>query len=40
MTANYFIKKNKKVIINNIKIKNSLTLKTVYKHKKLKLKNK
>ena len=40
ITADYSIKKNKKTVINNIKIKNLLILKIAYKHKELEFKNK
>ena len=40
MAADCFIKKNKKITINNIKIKNSPTLEMAYKYKESKLKNK
>ena len=37
---NDFIKKNNKIIINNIKINNLLALEMTYEHEKLKSKNK
>ena len=40
IAINYPIKKNKKIVVNNIKIKNSLTLKMADKYKKSELKNK
>ena len=40
MAINYFIKKDKKVLVNNIKKKNLSTLKIVYEHKTSELKNK
>ena len=38
MTADYLIQKNKKITVNNIKVKNSLMLETAHKYEQLKLK--
>ena len=39
ITANCFIKKNKKIVVNNIEIGNLSILETAYKYKKLKSEN-